>query len=285
MLPIQLGHFLDAVGDLSFWLFICSTLAIIFGFLAQGEKRRRLWGTFSLIFLVLNAFLAFRLSRSQDTQQIEREKERSRHAEESRTKAEELAKKSDELSKKSDEIARLNREITSKVTGGDSYGFFGFLIGDGTVKNPTPIFMHVGKYPLYDVVLYVTDYEKFKLLVPLPPGQMLWADTEESFKELETIDNETRMQIEVGTIPPGRSTRFKPTWKLPDRDKVTYSIQIQSRFQTFYENLKLHRISGRWKQAFRVHIYDATGKLVVLKESVPKDFPRDEKGESFWRYK
>jgi hypothetical protein len=265
------------VFNLSLYIFLATLLAAIFGFLADSGKRPRFWRTLTFVCSAISLVLAFALKHVEDAQQLEREEERKKHQEELRSKA-------DELAKKNDEIAKLTRENAAILTEGDSYVFFAFLLGDGSFNNPQGVLMHVGKYPVYDVVLYITDYDKWKSLFPLASGEKFIPGSEEDFKKAQKLEAETKTQVEVGTIPPGEGTRIGG-WKLPDRDKITYSIRIKSRFQTFNQHLKLQRVNGRWKQAYRVIKHDANKKLVVLKEEVPKDFPRDPKDGRFWDFR
>ncbi len=123
-----------------------------------------------------------------------------------------------------------------------------------------------------------------EILFPLAPGQKFQPNSEEDFKKAQKLEDESKIQIEVETVPAGEGQRFQG-WKLPDTEELTYSVRIKSRFQTFYEHLKLKRVNGRWKQAFRVIKYDTNKKLVVLKEDIPNDFPRDVQGDRFWEFR
>jgi hypothetical protein len=77
---------------------------------------------------------------------------------------------------------------------------------------------------------------------------------------------------------------MRPGWKLPERDQVTYSIKMLTQFQTFYQNLKLRKVNGRWTMAFRVTKYGLDKKLIVLREHIPSDFPRDQSGKVSWQF-
>lgn len=263
-------------SDLSILLLIFSLLLAIFSYLATDEKskRRKTWRFLALLCAAGNLIVSFTIKQRDDASKLEREQERVEYEKKLNTKT-------DEISRKSDKIAELSQELTASVTGGDSYGYWSFLLGDGTTNNPMGIFTHVGKYPLYDVIVYVTDYEKFKSLVPKGG---LWIGSADSFRTLEYVDK-NRMQIEVGNVAVGKATRFSGWGNLPDREIVTYSIKIDSRFWSWYQHLKLRRVNGKWKLAFRVFKEEPNKTITVLLEFVPKDFPRDDQGESFWKYK
>ena len=55
-----------------------------------------------------------------------------------------------ELRAKSDEIAELNRTIVASVTGGNSFCYLAFALGDGTTNSFPLMLVHEGDYPIYD---------------------------------------------------------------------------------------------------------------------------------------
>ena len=72
-----------------------------------------------------------------------------------------------QLRAKSDEIAELNRQIAGSVTGGESFECLTFT-PSGHSDRVAILFVHQGKYPLYDVVARVADLAKWDAL---PKGE------------------------------------------------------------------------------------------------------------------
>ena len=73
-------------------------------------------------------------------------------------------------------------------------------------------------------------------------------------------------------------------WKLPDRDQVTYQINISTPYQKFHQHLKLQRVNGEWIQAFRLYKTESLKEPKVLREHVPEAFPKDQSGKVNWLY-
>ena len=73
-------------------------------------------------------------------------------------------------------------------------------------------------------------------------------------------------------------------WKLPDRDQVTYQINISTPYKKFHQHLKLQRVNGEWIQAFRLYKTESLKEPKVLREHVPEAFPKDQSGKVNWLY-
>ncbi len=69
-----------------------------------------------------------------------------------------------QLRAKSDEVAELNRTSAATVTGGDSFCYLAFSLGDGATNKPPLVLVHQGEYPLYDLGIRIVDLEKYDLL-------------------------------------------------------------------------------------------------------------------------
>jgi hypothetical protein len=242
------------------------------------EKRKKLWHVMILLCAVFILLAGIKAQNDQDEFQrrlIEKNEEIARGSQE-------LAKKSEEIAKKSDKIADLTSEIAFISTGGDSFCFVRFHFLVGAPKTPTLVVFHKGKYPLQNVQIIITDYEALLNAIPdLPKGKSkARAATLSDMEKFEA----NRTYVDIRTLSPGSGTRVGPVWKLPERDEITYSIQINSLFQTFFQHLKLRRVKGTWQQAFRVHKYGPKQSVIVLLEEVPKGFPVDESGKVKWEY-
>lgn len=261
------------------WLMLLAFVVALFEVVSFfDDKRKKLWRVMIFLSAGLILFVGIKAQNDQDAFQkrlIEKNEEIARGNRK-------LAEKSEEIAKKSEKIADLMREITFISTGGDSYSFVSFVFFAGAPNTPTLVVFHKGKYPLRNVHVIITDYEAVLSAIPdLPKGRPKARAA--TLTEMEKFEA-NRKHIDMGTLSPGSGTRLQPAWNLPDRDKITYSIQIESLFQTFYQQLKLRRVGGTWQQAFRVHKIGPKGNLIVLAEQVPKGFPVDESGKVKWEY-
>ncbi|HLA38048.1 MAG TPA: hypothetical protein VJZ02_06255 [Candidatus Brocadiales bacterium] len=174
-----------------------------------------------------------------------------------------------ELRAKSDEIADLNRTIVASVTGGDSFCYLVFSLGDGTTNMPPLVLVHQGKYPLYDVGIRIVDLEKFDRV----KGE---AFTLDRMDKTDTL-------FSIGSVSPGQTCIINRGCQLPNADQQRYNIFISARNGFVNQLTRLQRVNNRWKSATKVIREDyVLGKQVVLLEEVDKEFPRDKTGQVQW---
>jgi hypothetical protein len=190
----------------------------------------------------------------------------------------ELAKKSDEIAdlnrqiadaqrdlrSKSDEIAELNRQISHSLTGGDSYCYIRFMLGD--TDSARMMLLHQGKYPLYDVSLRMWDPNDYG-----PGSEKL------SFEELTKKD----LIVNLGNLSPNQATLLGKV-QLPQTGIKDFALSFGSRNGFVEEVIKLRRINGQWVAAYRVRSQQPDGSAVVLFEEIAKDFPLGKDGKVEW---
>jgi hypothetical protein len=225
---------------------------------AFDETRKRLWHWAKVVIAV--AILAFGIQAQNQQNEFE-----------------------SKLTYKNAEIANLAKEITFLSTGGDSFCYLSFFFAVGAPNTPSLAVVHEGKYPLQNVHMVMTDWERFKTTLPgVPKGKENRRPV--TAEELEKLDKLNAL-FEIPFLgPPGAIERLRPSWKLPDRDQITYSVHISTQFKTFHQHLKLRRVNGEWLEAYRVHKLGPKDELIVLREHIPSNFPRDQSGKVNWEY-
>jgi hypothetical protein len=177
---------------------------------------------------------------------------------------------------------RTSRVTAFMATEGDSFCYLGFLFTVGGEERPSLVVFHNGKYPLQNIHITMTDMELMNATLPDIPKERSKARPV-TIEELEKLDK-IQAQFTIPALgPPGVVQELQP-WKLPKRDQVTYSIQIRTQFQTFYQHLKLRKVNGSWSEAYRVIKHAPSKEIVVLLEKVPSNFPRDQSGKVNWLY-
>lgn len=246
------------------WLMCLAFVAVLLGIILDfADKRKWIWYGLIVINAALILYFGFQAQNQQEAYNNDR------------------INFQQQLASKSDEIATLAKETTFLSTGGDSFCYLGFLFGTDAPNTPVLAVVHEGKYPLQNVHVVITDMERFKATFPnIPKGRENARPA--TAKELDEIDD-MNFLFEVPFLgPPGTTLRLRPRWKLPERDQVTYSINIYTQFQTFHQNMKLRKVDGRWTIAFRVVKPVPDKEPLLLREEIPRNFPRDQSGKVKW---
>jgi hypothetical protein len=159
------------------------------------------------------------------------------------------------------EIIRLNRHITEAVTGGDSYPVVSpvFLARHGEQGDIRRLsLMHSGKYPVYDLVLRVTDVAKLRAL---------------SKKGGYFSQNEYMWQFHIGTIGRGYENVFMDI-PLQESERMEFSFTFLARNGQFNQRAIYQKTKGVWHTALRI---EKDGKLVY--ENIDNGFPDTLVGE------
>lgn len=163
--------------------------------------------------------------------------------------------------------AQLARESISTVTGGDSFCYMDFNYQFG---RPIPVFLHSGKYPLYDVGVRITDLNKFRKMVELKQPLTLSSD----------------INLSLGELQVGKSW-FSPAVFIPFSDETAqdFNIFFSARNGAWTEELRLRKVGNDWCQALRVSFMPlgatkSSDKPVF--EKIAKEFPRNEDGSVDW---
>lgn len=171
--------------------------------------------------------------------------------------------------------------ISDSISGGDSFCFLSFVFASDAPARPQWVIALVGKHPLQNIRARIIDVERLEAEFPnLPKGkENARSATSAEVERWESLT--TRFEIPIlGTT----EHLILDYWNLPDRDQITYQIQISTPYQKFHQHLKLRRVNGGWIQAFRVHKTGPNNEVIVLREYVPDAFPKDQSGKVSWLY-
>jgi cell division protein FtsB len=190
------------------------------------------------------------------------------------TKTEEIAVLNRSIAAKSDAIAELNRDIAGMVTGGDSYCYFWITRIKSRPDFAGLTLHHQGKYPLYNLKIKIVDVEKIVGIMT---------------EEMKTGEFWRRSWVEQDAILfPGSRIfnigNFGPNYVIPlvdiplgPEDKKGYNIELTAQNCFIRQTLRFRKINGEWKMAEQLAV---RGK--IIKEDIPKEFPRDSEGKFAW---
>lgn len=166
-------------------------------------------------------------------------------------------------------ISELAKQGISTTTGGDSFCLMNFDGTSMTQNAGLPVFLHVGKYPLYDITARIDDMGKIARL--MREDKMPFFTATASSEVIIAISH-----IAVGgaynsamAIPFERNTQAR-----------SFNIFFDARNGFWSEELRFHIVGGTWRVAYRMTNKDPkTGKRV---EFVDKEFPRGKTGDVDW---
>lgn len=155
------------------------------------------------------------------------------------------------------EILELNQKITNTVTGGDSYPDIGpvFVAKHGEQGDIRYLHLtHFGKYPLYDLVVIVTDLEKLDQLRkrggPYNMNEYMW-------------------RFHIGTIGKGFEQKLMEVPN-PKAETMRFNIISFARNGQFNQRCVYKKINGEWVTASRLV---KEGQVVF--ENVGPKFPKE----------
>ena len=169
-----------------------------------------------------------------------------------------------ELRGKSDEIAELNRQISQSVTGGNSFCYVRLSLGP--TSSPIVTVIHQGEFPLYDVSIRMWD-----------PNDSQECSCDVSLEEFTKKD----LNFNLGNLSPNQ-VRILGRVTLPEADEKEFALSIGARNGFVLELIKLRRIEGQWKAAYRVTKNEGEGETKILYEQAETGFPLDEQGKVQW---
>ncbi|MGD0627079.1 MAG: hypothetical protein ABSB32_20525 [Thermodesulfobacteriota bacterium] len=183
----------------------------------------------------------------------------------------EQSKAQKELNKKNEEIARLNQQIASSVTGGESFCYITFPLSDERNNYSSLIFVtNEGQFPVYDVSLRIVDLDRIDLIDQKRPGTI-------TFEDVWSTNVFTKT---VGNLGPSQS-QMLGNWTLPKVDKARYNIFIAARNGFVTEFVRLARVEGKWKAAYKVEASHGR-KPGILLEKIDPIYPRNKQGNIDW---
>ena len=161
-----------------------------------------------------------------------------------------------ESKKQSEEIIRLNTEITSTVTGGDSYPEVNpvFVAKHGEQGDIRKYLLHHnGKFPVYDLVVVITDIEQMKI---------------ELKKESKFIRQDAYMwKKNIGTIGKGyEEIIFEiPNW---DKELLHYKFSFWARNGNVNQDIVHNKVKGKWVTGTVI-----TKNNILVSEKIHPDLP------------
>lgn len=175
-----------------------------------------------------------------------------------------------------------SRAISDAITGGDSFCYLTFVFASDAPTKPHWAINLIGKYALQNIDISIRERERFEAEFPNLPKERANARVPTS-AEVDKFEALT-FHIEVPMLGPAERVRMLRRWELPDRDQVTYQLAITTPYQQFHQHLKLRRVNGEWIAAYRVHKKGPRNEMIILRESIPDAFPKDESGKVNWLY-
>jgi hypothetical protein len=178
--------------------------------------------------------------------------------------------KNKELKEVTDRLNSHNSQLQKAqqlITGGNNFCYINLVPGGHSVDQPLLVAINDGNQPLYDVT--------FRMWDP--------ADYGPNVEPMRTLDdfNKNAYNVNVGNLSPHAAKTIGQI-ELPDSDAKNYEITIIARNGTFIERMKLRRVNGAWKRAFRVHSGYNRDESTILIEKIDPDFPRDGGGAIQW---
>jgi len=179
--------------------------------------------------------------------------------------------KTREAKELNDQLNSLKQQVESaqiSITGGNNLCYV-ILDTGGVGGNDSMLdVVNDGDSPLYDV--------SFRMWDPADYGQD--QKPSKSFEEFLARS----VNVNVGNLNP-HSVKMFGRKRLRDVDSQNFEIAIIARNGSFTERLRLRKVNGVWKRAFRVHSgYMNRDESTVLIEKVDADFPRDGTGKIHW---
>jgi hypothetical protein len=182
------------------------------------------------------------------------------------------------------EQAAHEQQIVDMTSGGDSFCHVVFLFPSDLQNKPQLGITLVGKNPLHNLHVVIRDVDRLRAALP-----NVTRETEQRrFSSSEEIENFDKLstQISIPSLGPSGTTLRVKGFEFPENvDRITYTVNFSTPFQQFDQYLKLRKVNGKWKQAYRVHREDESGKgVVVLQEHVEEGFPPDKGGKVDWSY-
>lgn len=170
----------------------------------------------------------------------------------------------------------FERDLTSKITGGDSYCYLQFN-NYRDVDNLVDVFLRCdGEYPVFDLVVEVNDMEKIHEAV----SYLVENQPTKSIIESMRFASKNSSVKSVGTMLPTPPNSARPfdVLKLPDIGLQRYFISITARNGAVGQFVRFKKVHGNWVKAEKIQ----RGKDVIQK-LIDDDFPKDAEGGINWQ--
>ena len=124
----------------------------------------------------------------------------------------------------------------------------------------------LGEYPLYDVSVRMWD-----------PNDYNNVPQNVDFEELIKKDR----NFNLGNVSPHQA-RTLGRITLPGSDNKDFALSIAARNGFVTELIKLRKVDGKWKAAYKVTKDEGKGEPKVLFEQIESRFPLNENGQVQW---
>jgi hypothetical protein len=171
------------------------------------------------------------------------------------------------LTEKNSEIAQLQLESSNAITGGNSFAYMVLLVPDPKSSSAViPVFVHNGKYPLYDVQARIADLDEFKRLT----------DQKEFNAATAALLGTT---LQVGNLTPGFASTMRAVLPHPSGQNFSYNVFYVARNGAWIQSLRMRWVGDGWAMANKV-IGGPENK--ELFREVSSNYPLNEKGEVEW---
>jgi hypothetical protein len=171
------------------------------------------------------------------------------------------------IQEKNNQIITLQQDNLSAVTGGDSFAEMAIQTPD-TVNGSIamPMFVHHGRFPLYDVEARIVDIDELERLRNSP-------DQTQFMTALNGI------LINVGSLTAGTARGTPTILKHPSGRDFNYNIFYFARNGSWIQELRMKWNDKGWSIAN--HIFGLSeGKELFSR--VAEDYPRDSSGAVVW---
>lgn len=197
-------------------------------------------------------------------------------------KNEQIVELSKKTSLQSEEIAEMHK----LSTGGDGYCFLLPMLDANRQKF---ILNRVGKYPIYNVEVVITDEMKVKDLpfdeITKPLSELIArkAPKEEwdklyrerdFFAEFSSLRSKAQTKIDVPVLLPGRAVIITLPYVVPEKaEELKYSIDIYSLNGNVRQIVRYLLKDGKWKMSFRAMKNEGGHDTKILQEGGDRDVP------------
>jgi hypothetical protein len=171
------------------------------------------------------------------------------------------------LTQKNDEISRLQMESANAITGGNSFAYMAVQVPDPkTASTAIPLFIHQGKYPLYDVQARIVDLDEHKRLT----------DQKDFITASKALLGTT---LTVGNLTPGFASSMSVVLPHPSGQDFSYNVFYIARNGAWVQSLRMRWVGNGWAIANKV-VGGPENK--ELYREVGANYPLNGKGEVDW---
>ena len=174
-----------------------------------------------------------------------------------------LIRAGDKLLSQEQLTSNLTRNAMASITGGTSFCYMVFEQRSLDELRPIPWVTAVGRYPLYDLEVRITDADN-------PGKSPYYADS---------LTND--LSFSIGNIP-GGGARLIPARSLNFQARKSYRLNLffSARNGFWMEELRGMIINGKWTYAFRVR--SGENYAITRKVDIDSRYPRESDGSVKW---